>query len=160
MSKQPTDVPDKETSDMAVCISLPFMSEHTIYTDLCALSEYVRVLTILRLFVIKLAQACRARPPRAVTQTPSLLTKKREKSLVLIISILWACLSAQNRHLSHPPTNRPQTSPRPYGKNFLVNTLTLDGNKPIQHCEELFSPRLQRQSDFILFIVGLSPPVP
>lgn len=41
-----------------------------------------------------------------------------------------------------------------------MNTLTLDGNKPIQRCEELFSLRLQRQSDFILFIVGLSPSVP
>ena len=77
-----------------------FMSERTIHTDLCALSGCV--LSILCLFVIKLVQTCRARPPREVTQTPSFLAKKKE-SLVLIISILWACLSAQNRHLSHPP---------------------------------------------------------
>lgn len=96
-----------------------FMSENTAHDNICALSGCVCVLTILCLFVIKLVQACRARPPRAVTHTPSLPTKK---SLVLIISILWARLSAQNRHLNHPqpppPTNSPQTLPRPYGKNF------------------------------------------
>lgn len=77
-----------------------FMSENAAHTDICALSWRICVLTILSLFVIKLVQTCRARPPRAVNHTTSLLTKK---SLVLIISILWACLSAQNRHLNHPP---------------------------------------------------------
>lgn len=109
---------NQETSDMAVFISLPFMSEHTIYTDLCALSGYVCVLTILCLFVIKLVQTCRARPPRAVTQTPSSLSKKKKKSLVLIISILWACLCP--KQTSEAPTP-PPTGHKPH-RNVMVKT--------------------------------------
>lgn len=145
---------------MAVFISLPFMSEHTIYTDLCALSGYICVLTILCLFVIKLVQTCRARPPRAVTQTPSSLSKKKKKVTCLnYIHPLGVSMPKTDICGPHPSTNWPQTSQKRYGKNISVNTLTFGGNKPIQYCKESFSLRLQRQSDFILFIVGLSPPV-
>lgn len=104
LSRQLTGVPEQETGEMAALFYF-----YTIYVcmhlcaDLCALWGCVCVPTILWRFVIKLVQTCRARQPIAVTHTPSLLTEKPPKKLVLIISILWACLSAQNRHLSHPP---------------------------------------------------------
>ena len=127
---------DQETSDMAVlvslCLSAPNTHTHThTHTHLCALSGYVCVLTILFLFVIKRVQTCSARPPRAVTQTPSSLTKKKKRvtSLNYIHPLGVSSCPKQTSEQSPPPpsTNRPQTSPRPYGKNALVNTLTLDG---------------------------------
>lgn len=49
----------------------------------------------------------------------TLLIEEEKKSLVLIISILWACLFAQNRHLSNPPfMKRPQTSPSLMERTF------------------------------------------
>lgn len=81
------------------------------HTDLYALSVYVCVPTILCLFVIKLAQACRARPPRAVTQTPSLLREKKKKerkvtSLNYIHPLGVSFCPKQTSEPPPPPTGR------------------------------------------------------
>lgn len=62
----------KQVTWLFSLLSCVFMSENTAHDDICALSGCVCVLTVLCLFVIKLVQTCRARPPRAVTHTPFL----------------------------------------------------------------------------------------
>lgn len=64
----------------------------------------------------KPVQACRSRPPRAVTQTPSFLTKKVTSLNYIHPLGVSFCL----KQTSEPPphTNRPQTSAKPDEKNF------------------------------------------
>lgn len=127
LSKQTSGVPDGGTKWHG-CFHFytAYLCLKTLHMIIFVLCQDVSVfLPILCLFVIKLVQACRARPPRAVTHTPSLPTKK---SLVLIISILWAYLSAQNRHLNNPhPPQQPTNLTEALWKELWVDTL--DGKK-------------------------------
>lgn len=91
--KQSKQVVLQESNRMDIFFRITFKLKH-VSSLLC---RCVSAFTILCLFAIKLAQACRARPPRKITQTPSL-----KKCTSLNYIHLWAWLSAQNRHLSHP----------------------------------------------------------
>lgn len=97
-------------------ISTLFMSVCTLGADLCVLSGCVCVPTILWLFVIKLVQTCRARQPRAVTHTPSLLTKKEKTSLNYIHPLGVSFCSKQT---SEPP---PQPSGHKPNRGLMERT--------------------------------------
>lgn len=64
------------------------------------------VLTVLCLFIIKLAETCRARPPREATQTPS----SKKCTSFNYIHLLGVTFCLEQKSEPTPPTQRPQTS--------------------------------------------------